>query len=132
MATETHDTQEERRQHKRFRVKNTVFAMLDSHPVGHAAAVLDVSMGGVGLQYCCSDDFDCRWKRLDVISAYDNFFLRKLPIEIISDQVIEKEQGDAPAEAIKRCGVKFNNLTYTQQALLDIFIKQNATCDEKR
>jgi hypothetical protein len=131
MATKTHDAQEERRQHQRFKVKNTVFAMLDSHPVGHAAAVLDVSMGGVGLQYCSSEAFDCNWKRLDVISSYDNFFLRKLPIEIISDQAIDKEQGNAPEEGIKRCGVKFNNLTFTQQALLDIFIKQNTTGDEK-
>lgn len=131
MATETHDAKEERRKHKRFKVKNTVFAMLDSHPAGHAAAVLDVSKGGVGLQYCSSEAFDCNWKRLDVISSYDNFFLRKLPIEIISDQEIAKEQGRAPEEGIKRCGVKFKNLTFTQQALLDIFIKQNATFDEK-
>lgn len=131
MATETHDTKQERRKHKRFRVNNTVFAMLDSHPFGHAAAVLDVSKGGVGLQYCNRDDFDCNcWKSLDVISSYDNFFLRKLPIEIISDQAIEKEQGNARDEGIKRCGVKFNNLTFTQQALLDIFIKENSNCKE--
>lgn len=131
VATETHDTKQERRKHKRFRVNNTVFAMLDSHPFGHAAAVLDVSKGGVGLQYCNRDDFDCNcWKSLDVISSYDNFCLRKLPIEIISDQAIEKEQGNAPDEGIKRCGVKFNNLTFTQQALLDIFIKENSNCKE--
>jgi len=128
MGTESDKAKQERRKDKRFAMKDSVFAMLDSHPFGHAAAVLDVSKGGAGLQYCSSTDGrDCDWKRLDVISSYENFILRKLPIEIISDQLVADKQGNPPEERIKRCGVKFRNLTYTQKALLDIFIEQHAT-----
>ncbi len=127
MGTESDEAKQERRKDKRFAMKDSVFAMLDSHPFGHAAAVLDVSRGGAGLQYCSSTDGrDCDWKRLDVISSYENFILRKLPIEIISDQLVADKQGNPPEEGIKRCGVKFRNLTYTQKALLDIFIEQHA------
>ncbi|MBU4261478.1 MAG: hypothetical protein KKC76_06295 [Proteobacteria bacterium] len=111
-------------------MKDSVFAMLDSHPFGHAAAVLDVSKGGAGLEYCSTGGCDCDWKRLDVISSDENFSLRKLPIEIISKQLVADKQGNPPEEGIKRCGVKFHNLTYTQKALLDIFIKQNATAEK--
>ncbi|RJX31892.1 MAG: PilZ domain-containing protein [Desulfurivibrio sp.] len=107
MGTEPDEAKQERRKHERFPMKNSVFAMLDSHLLGHAAAVLDVSKGGAALQYCSSEGCNGNWKRLDVISATDNFFLRKLPIEIISDQLIADEQGKQPEGGIKRCGVKF-------------------------
>jgi len=130
MGTESDEAKQERRKDKRFAMKDSVFAMLDSHPFGHAAAVLDVSRGGAGLQYCSTDGRDCDWKRLDVISSYENFILRKLPIEIISDQLVADKQGDPPVEGMKRCGVKFRNLTYTQKALLDIFIEQHAAAEK--
>ncbi|MBI5559238.1 MAG: PilZ domain-containing protein [Deltaproteobacteria bacterium] len=111
------DTQPERRKHRRFKVRRSVYAFLQAIP----AIVVDVSRGGAGLHYYGRDDSAGGMQRLDVASFNDNCFLRELPIEVVSDQAIMTENSCLP-NGCRRCGVKFNNLSLTQQALWNIFL----------
>lgn len=117
--------QEERRRHKRFQLKETVYVLLDSQPLAQAAEILDLSMGGMGLHYFDIEGSGPNWQWLDVLSP-ENYFLHRLPIEIVSNRTIDEEKERSWLKRLRRCGVRFVSLSYTQEAMLDMFLQENS------
>lgn len=116
---------EERRRHKRFLLKETVYVLLDSQPLAQAAEILDLSMGGMGLHYFDIEGSDPQWQWLDVLSP-ENFFLQRLPIQIVSKRTIDEEKERSGVKRLNRCGVKFVDLSLSQEVMLDMFLQENS------
>lgn len=128
MDTAPPDIGERRRKRKRFNLKNLVYAILDSQPPGQSAAIVELHRTGADLLYHHGEGFHCTWRKMD-LSCPDNFFLRDLPIELVSDQAVDEIKPGPWGRKLKRCEVRFTGLTCTQLALLDIFIRENTVDD---
>ena len=119
------DESSDKREHRRFKVYETVFALLEGDVDRQPAQVVNVARGGVCLHYF-RDKYSCSWRQLTISSFHADCFLGQLPVEIVYDGPVETEDCRA-AKGLRRCGLKFTEPTFTQQALWDIFLEQNAT-----
>ena len=61
---------------------------------------------------------------LDIILGDHDFFLSHIPYEVVSDCITTHEIPDSTF-ILKRCGVKFGDLTILQQVKLKSFIEYN-------
>ena len=112
----------ERRQHKRFFVKNHAFTTI-STKIGQ---INDISMGGLSFRYMDSQE----WSREPVESATlfsDDFFLDNIPLLTVSDQLVERRTPSIITE--RRRSAKFGTLTPEQQAKLQRFINEQNKAD---
>jgi hypothetical protein len=120
----------ERREHKRFRVKEGIFAAFKPHWLRSTilGEIVDIGRGGLALHYIPDTKQSDRPYKLKILLADGSFSLDKIPARTISDFEIEKRFsfGSIP---IKRCGVQFGDLTPSQFSLLEHFI-QNYAIDE--
>ncbi|MEW6519571.1 MAG: hypothetical protein AB1461_09175 [Thermodesulfobacteriota bacterium] len=119
----TGDASTEKREHTRFKVQETVFAVLESDIERQPALVVNVGQGGVCLHYF-RDKYSCNWQKLTISSFYPDCFLGQLPVEIVYDGPVRKED-DAPANGMRCCGLKFATPTFTQQALWNLFLEHH-------
>jgi hypothetical protein len=113
----------ERREHKRFRVKDDAFAVVGS-PSSKIGQVIDISMGGLAFSYIAGKEQPNMSHELGILLAQNSFHLTKIPFETIWD----KEAKEVPFStlAMRRCGVHFAGLTRSQTSQLEYFI-QNCT-----
>lgn len=118
------DESSDKREYPRFKVYETVFALLEGEVERQPAQVVNVARGGVCLHYF-RDKCSCSWRQLTISSFHADCFLGQLPVEIVYDGPVDNEDCRA-AKGLRRCGLKFSEPTFTQQALWDIFIEQNA------
>jgi len=114
----------EKREHARFQVQETVFALLETDGARQPALVVNVGRGGVCVHYA-REECAWRWQQLTISSFHADSFLGRLPVEIVYDRPVA--DADGQTNGMRRCGLKFSEPSYTQQALWDIFLEQNAT-----
>jgi hypothetical protein len=111
----------ERRNHRRFKIKDNAFAVINPEPV-KLVPVLDIAMGGLGIYV----DEGVRWmhdsQKLELMLADCSFYLDNLPFEIIAN--IRAFSGDTSNIMDgRRYSLKFGNLRPTQKARLKYFIR---------
>jgi hypothetical protein len=114
----------DKREHARFKVQENVFALLEADGVRQPALVVNVGRGGVCVHYS-REECACRWQQLTISSFHADSFLGRLPVSIVYDRPVANAD-NGQTNGIRRCGLKFSEPTYTQQALWDIFLEQNA------
>ena len=117
----------ERRKHKRFRVKEGIFAAFRPHWLSSTilGEIVDIGRGGLALHYIPDTKQSNRPYKLKILLADGSFSLSKLPARTISDFEIEKTFSFGSI-SLKRCGVQFGDLAPSQLSLLEYFI-QNYT-----
>ena len=80
--------------------------------------IIDISKGGMAFHYlgrnCLAEDFSCL--QLDILHR-DKSYLSDIAVQVISDSPLVDG-----SIALRRCGVKFNNLTPHQQNTLEEFL----------
>jgi len=127
-----------RRNHKRYQVKDSAFAVLfqDSSKL---AQIIDISMSGFAFRYSDSPFFDSerdgqamlyeqRHNRIEGLTNFDIFlvdsgiYLDQIPCKIISHIDIDDHE-TVNSTNIKRCGLAFEKLLPEQVADLAYFIK---------
>jgi hypothetical protein len=113
--------QAEKRKHRRFRVKNNAFAVINRDPV-RLVPILDVAMGGIGIYV----NDEAKWmndsQKLEIMAADCSFYLDSIPFEIISN--FRALPGDASHMLdYRRYSIKFGNLRPVQKARLKYFIR---------
>ncbi len=118
----------ERREHTRFNAKAgayTVFSRKSIIP----GRINDISMGGLSFSYVEGEEWYQESSQLDILFGDADFFLDSIPFETVSDTIIENE---SPYSQIimRRCGVRFGDLTTEQQTQLKLFIRHNTTDGE--
>lgn len=118
----------ERRKYKRFNVKPGVLAVLGpaSDKMGR---IIDICQGGLAFQYKEGREQAAESYELSILFD-DNSSLNHRPCKftasIVSDVAVENEKPYSTA-VIRRCGLKFRDLTYYQKTWLDDCIRNYTT-----
>jgi c-di-GMP-binding flagellar brake protein YcgR len=113
----------ERRKHRRYRVKDNTFAVINPEPV-KVVPIVDISMGGLSFYL---DDGARRLdpaSKLEIMVADCSFYLEKLPFQIVSDARAFPDQASNLMEG-RRYGLKFGNLGPGQKSYLKYFIRNH-------
>lgn len=113
----------ERRSHTRFQAKTGAYTVFSRKSV-IPGRINDISLGGLSFSYVEGEEWYHDSSELDILFGDTDFFLDSIPFETVSDRIIENE---SPYSQIimRRCGVKFGDLTSEQKTMLKIFIRQN-------
>ena len=113
----------DRRQYKRFRVREGAFVILRPGDTG-VGRLKDISMSGLRFEYMSWHAVPIEAVKLDICLTGTAFCLFDIPCQSIWEETIfEKPQASF---YWKRCGVEFGELTQAQISQLEYFI-QNYT-----
>jgi hypothetical protein len=112
----------ERRQHKRFRLRDGGIALMTppgpySTIVGH---ILDISTTGLSFRYLSDEALGTRAFEVTIASAENKAYVRRLPIQTVSDFEIAKMPFGTMSP--RRYGLQFDQLTEDQASNLQRFI----------
>ena len=122
----------ERRQHKRFQVHGSAFAVLRPRSdilgqvIDIVGEIVDISQGGLMFRYIAGENRSHKPFELDIVLAGDDFRLDKIPFRAASDMDVAGEWSFS-ATTMRRQGVQFGVLTHDQKAQLQYFIQNYAT-----
>jgi hypothetical protein len=116
----------ERRRHKRFHIHDGGIALVTppgpcSTIVGH---ILDISLSGLSFRYVSDEGLNERASEVTIASAENQFYLRRLPIQTISDFEIAKMPFGTMSP--RRHSLEFGELTDGQTSQLQRFIVNHA------
>lgn len=114
----------ERRKHRRFEVQNDIPVILRSNDI-KVGSVVDLSMGGLGFRYAGIEKPIGESGRLSILPANDSFYLYKIQCKPVWDCRIGEDLYSSMS--MRRCGVRFGELTPDQKAQLKYFIEQHTT-----
>ena len=140
------DQKKERRQHRRYNMKNRIFAVIrsdsqqnqldriNSMSKGEMALavikskpprmgeIVEISRDGLSFQHIENDTDISQFSEMDILYVDENFHLSRLPIKAVKETAI---QGDAPFDVLsmKQLTVKFDGLSSKQQGQLDHLLK---------
>jgi hypothetical protein len=114
----------ERRQEKRFRVKEGALVILKPADTG-TGRIIDISMGGLTFEHLSSQRAPFEATELDILLTGSAFSLYDVPCRSIWNLTIyEKPQASLYKT---RYGVQFGELTPGQMSLLEYFIQNHTT-----
>jgi hypothetical protein len=113
----------ERRKHKRFHVPIDACVALKSDCI-EVGQVIDIGKGGLAFRYMPRQERSNGSIELDIFLADRRFCLSKVPFQAVSE--LETHEIDV-GPSIKRCGVKFGELTHRQISHLEYFIQNQTT-----
>ena len=120
-----HSATTDRRRSKRFKAHDNAFAILHSDNI-IVTSLIDISMDGLSFEYIPEgENLPCKGCGLDVFFTDDklyDFYLQNMPFETISEIPVEHEP-PASEIKIKRFSVKFGELSSTQKAQLEFFLR---------
>jgi len=111
----------ERRAHRRFRVKENAFAVINKDPV-RLVPILDVAIGGLGIYV----DDGAKWvndsPKLEIMAADCSFYLDSIPFVIKSKSKAVERDIYSMLDG-RRCSLKFGHLRPVQKSRLKYFIR---------
>lgn len=113
----------ERRKHKRFMLRQGLFALLQQN-YGDLASVIDGSMGGLGVRYAAEGEVTGKKLGITLFSLDEIALLKGLPATIVQ---IRKEKGaKSDLEGNRHCGLQLHHLSLHQGIILGDLIQQYA------
>jgi Tfp pilus assembly protein PilZ len=107
----------EQRRHKRFQLKVSAFALLNS-PFSEMGEIMDISMGGLSFRYTSDRALPKGSLALDILCVDDGFQVAKVPVSTVAESVVSGE--------VRRRGVQFDRLTNMQLSQVRYFIRTYA------
>ena len=114
----------EKRKRKRFQAPDGVFVGVGPGFV-KVGRLRDLSMDGLAFRYL-GHGKQSNGSYVDIFITKGNVYLGGLPIRTISDVEVVK-QTSSHAKSLRRCSVKFKDLTHEQKAKLRDFIEAHTT-----
>ncbi len=126
----------ERRRMKRFKVKEGTFAefhkprlfKLGKSRIIKSIPIIDISLKGLAFQYTDRNMWSPNFNELSISRIADEVKIDKVPYKAVSDYSISNV---ANSTFLRRCSVKFGELTPAQKSQLNHFI-QNHTIGNRR
>jgi hypothetical protein len=113
----------DQRKDKRFQLKKCAFAIPRARS-RKLWQIMDISKGGLAFQYVANGERIYDSSDLDIAYSNASFYLEKVPFKAVSD--LEVENGIRWSSLkVRRCGVKFGELTHSQISLLEGFIQNH-------
>jgi len=114
----------ERRACPRVEAKAGIYVRFASYSA-RIGEVKEMSLGGLSFQYSESAYEVGEPSELDLFSDVGDSFLGRVPFETVSDSKVEPNNSII-IDSLRRCGVKFVDLTSKQMARLKAFIFDTA------
>ena len=111
----------ERRKHRRYRVKDNTFAVINPDPVT-VVPIVDISMGGVSFYLDDGAHWPDPTSKLEIMVADCSFYLEKLPFQIVSHARAFPNRSSNLMDG-RRYGIKFGNLGPGKKSQLKHFIR---------
>ena len=114
----------ERRQWKRYKLNSYPLAMVsDPHALSSVFSnrVIDISEAGMAFSYIGWEQWPKEQYRMELID--EDIYLDGFPVTVISDIALDGNL------SYRRCGVQFKNLTSSQKATLQNYIKKKTVLD---
>lgn len=121
----TRTEQEDRRRHKRYRVKEGALALIDNIP----GTIVDISSGGLTVNYIVFGKEPADQLRLDIFLSGEEFYLRDLPARLVNSASSGKSGATGGSIQVKRYGLQFGELTEHQKSTLRYFILHNTVAE---
>ena len=111
---------DDRRKHKRFKVKNGAFATVPSNYL--VGKLENISKGGVSFTCLDSGRQSTSMPVLEIFSKDDGFYLKEIPFKVVSNTDVEN---NVPCSSLqmKQISGEFADLTEYQRSQLDYFIQ---------
>ncbi len=113
----------ERREKRRFRVKEGALAFLGTVP----GSIIDISESGIAVNYVVFEQGSEGRFRFDIFFEDDEFYLPDIEVELVTAGRTMVASGCAAMQA-RRLGLRFCDLSDGQQDKLRYFILHNTTC----
>lgn len=111
----------DRRKCRRYTVKEGAYTI----NTAKTGLIVDISMDGLSFRYIDRKYWPTPLTpELDIILGDHDFFLSRIPYEIVTDQITTSDIPDSTF-IVKRCGIKFGDLSILQQIKLKSFIEYN-------
>ncbi len=125
----------ERRRHKRFKIKESAFAefhkcrlfKVGKPRLAKSAPIIDISLGGLGFQYASQDMWPVNFETLTISKASDEIGISNVPFKAVSDFCTSILPD---SKSMRRCGVKFCELSSEQKTDLHAFIQHHIISDQ--
>ena len=115
---------DERRQYKRLRVIDAVYAALGRN-YSKVGQVYNISIGGLSFEYFSGEALDHADLIVDIFTENSIFGLYNLPCALVHDNVIKTPKVKsqfADHLTTRRCGIKFGQLGKNKQKQLAKFL----------
>lgn len=110
---------DDKRLFRRFKVQEGAFADVQSHYVT-IGPIVDISMGGLAFHYIDSGNPLSNQAEMNIWAA-NSLYLTELSFTVASDLALRDKFEKAPRD-LKRCGVKFREISEGQKSQLKSFI----------
>ena len=109
------------RKHYRYRVKDHIYVNLRSESGEEVGQLLDISKGGLSLQFLATDEKPKTYTDLGILASMD-LAMERIPFRTVS---VEEVDNNIPLSVTRllRYSLEFKNLTPAQRSKLDFFIK---------
>ncbi len=114
--------QNERRKHRRYRVKDNAFAVINPKQV-KVVPIIDIGMGGLSLYLDNSTGRPDPASNLEIMVTDCSFYLQKLPYQIVADVRAFPNSASNLMDG-RRYGIKFGNLRPGQTSHLRYFVRR--------
>ena len=113
--------QAERRKHRRFKVRDNAFAVVNPNPV-KMVPIVDIAIGGLGIYVDSGANWMIDCTKLEIMVADCSFYLDNLPFEVITN--VKAFPWDASNILNgRRYSLKFGNLRPAQKSRLKYFMR---------
>ena len=117
-------TARERRQHPRYGTKADALVFFGQD----AGTILDISKGGLAVQYTVLDQEFPPPQRLDIFLAQAHFYLPNIPVLLVNE-VQTLPNSLFSTLRVKRLSLQFGPLTNEQQTQINDFITRHSTVE---
>lgn len=114
--------QTERRKHRRYRVKDNAFAVINPEPV-KLVPIIDIGMGGLSIYLDDGARGLDTLSKLEIMVADCSFYLEKVPFQIAAKS---RAFPNHNANLMNGCryGIRFGNLRPVQESRLKYFMRR--------
>ncbi|NTV13227.1 MAG: PilZ domain-containing protein [Desulfobulbaceae bacterium] len=111
---------EEKRRHQRFPIKSATISTGNK-----SGEIIDISMGGLAFSYLEREDWTDDTFDRGMLLGEQDLRIEDIQLKVISDCAI-----NSGFSVVRRCGVKFEQLTAKQLAQLEYFIWANTIASD--
>lgn len=118
----------DRRQARRYRVKEGIFAVVTANK-DKLGQISDISMKGLSFRYVNDNGGGLESGELKIIIAGYGLYLDKISIETVSDFEIQGGFSVSPLK-MRQTGIRFINLTPEQKYQLGRFIRRHTIAED--
>jgi len=100
---------------------------LFNYRVVHSAEIINISISGIKAQYTATTTWSRNFDRMAIVTTDKKFKIDNLQCKVISDSMVDYLDNGA---FVRRCGIKFGNLSDKKKTQLSTFVQEYVTDSE--